>query len=316
MAVAGDVERGRIHKFKAPKSDAERARLYRLRKKGILPVVGRDVAVNTHQVTRSAAQPNVTPDTSRVTSQPSQKPTVTSRDFVTIACDAVGVTGALSVSAVSLFMSVTGLTMVVPGHVTAVLAMGLAFGLWEIGAVTHLARHTDGFASRTTLKFFVTLFVTVNTIGTFGYLSDGQLLHAADSRQHAVELAGPAALADEQVSDLTTRIEQIYRIIGIQTDRGLTVSAAKSIGTWEAQRRSLESQKQTAVADQAKLKAEQAGSVEAKDPVEYLAARIGVSTDSILPWFLVALALLLDPAAVLLLYRVTRRRLSPKFCHN
>jgi hypothetical protein len=42
--------------------------------------------------------------------------------------------------------------------------------------------------------------------------------------------------------------------------------------------------------------------------VKYLAALIGATDQEVLRWFILALALLLDPAAVLLLLAATRRR--------
>src|SRR5262249_22575767 len=42
-------------------------------------------------------------------------------------------------------------------------------------------------------------------------------------------------------------------------------------------------------------------------PVKYLAALLGAEDDAVMRWFILAVALLLDPAAVLLLLAATRR---------
>ena len=324
-----------IRKFKNPKSDAERARTYRLRKKGILPPVARHVDVNL-QVTRSVTRPNVARGTASRITPPSHvtalqpaphhvtKPRKVISLFVTDPRVTLAYAAALSVAGISLFMSVTGLTAIFGGAPTVVMAMGVTFGLWEVAAVMLLGRPGLGWKSRVATWIFVIGFVILNSIGVYGYLCHAHLVHAAAYKAtadtQAAELAGQIQTQADRLEDLGKRINQIDAVVDDQIGRHLTVTAKASMAAWDGQRSALASEKLSAMQELTRLKTLQTAALGQQSvfaaengPVAYLAARVQIPVDAIMPWFILGVSFLLDPAAVWLLLLAARlsAKISP-----
>ncbi|HEY2465954.1 MAG TPA: hypothetical protein VGI32_17980 [Steroidobacteraceae bacterium] len=109
-------------------------------------------------------------------------------------------------------------------------------------------------------------------------------------------------------ADIDRRIGQLDNMVETATKRGRTKSAMTLVSDQSARRVELERQREVAAEQLADLKIEQVkvtGERKVADadlgPVRYLATLIGISDDTTMRWFILVVALLLDPAAVLLL---------------
>jgi hypothetical protein len=116
------------------------------------------------------------------------------------------------------------------------------------------------------------------------------------------------------VADLDKRIRQIDRVVDIATSKGRTRSAMTLADQERKARVELVSQRTDAAKALAVLHVERGRAdgerrkVEADlEPVRYLATLLGAKDDDVLRWFILAVALLLDPAAVLLVAAAARR---------
>jgi len=135
---------------------------------------------------------------------------------------------------------------------------------------------------------------------------------AIDDRAAKVE-ADVAAQASV-IADLDRRIGALDAIVGQATARGRTKSAMQLVADQRDQRAALAAERLTAARDLAGVKvlrAEVDGErrqMEADlDPLRYLAQLLGAGDERIMRWFILAVALLLDPAAVVLLLAATAR---------
>jgi len=246
-------------------------------------------------------------------------------------------TAALALATVSAGFSITGMTSIFVGAYWPVIGMGIALEVGKLSAVAWLG-HQRGSASRrlrAALAFLVAVLMGLNAVGCYGFLAKAHIGHQVEG-----ETAVGARLADvearlavqaEKVADLTKQIADLDAARTIETPsagnlrtatainaQAAALAAAAKLRAADDERRQA---KRTSLADKltveakalADLKIEKAKvdgdrKVAEADlgPVRYLATLLGAGDQDVLRWFILVIALLLDPAAVLLLLAATR----------
>jgi hypothetical protein len=230
---------------------------------------------------------------------------------------------ALAVAAVSGSFSIVGLTAVFTGAFWPVIGMGAALESAKLSAVAWLAR---GYRASRWLKAGVTaLIVTlmaVNIIGAYGYLARAHIDHAiageAQIADHKAHVEARRELAAASVADIDKRIAQVDAAVTEATRRGRT-SSAMALAEHQAGRRDvLVADRAHAASTLASLEVESVGvenerSQFAADfgPVEYLSRLIGIERETTMRCFIVLVAALLDPLAIVLLLAATARPAAP-----
>jgi hypothetical protein len=226
---------------------------------------------------------------------------------------------ALALAAVSGGFSIYGMTSIFVGAFYPVIGMGVAIELGKLSAVAWLGhrRGSASFALKTALTILVAILMALNAVGCFGYLSKA---HIASALAGDLAVTGRIADADARVSmqagivaDLDRRIAQIDTAIDKATEKGRSASAMKLADEQRRNRTDLAAERVREGKVLAGLQVEKT-SVEGErkmveadlGPVRYLATLIGAGDQDVLRWFILVVACLLDPAAILLLLAATR----------
>jgi hypothetical protein len=245
---------------------------------------------------------------------------------------------ALALASVSAGFSIYGFTSVFVGAFWSVIGMGVALELGKLRAVTWIGRNGSSqvWGLKGALAALVIVLMGLNVVGAFGFLAKAQIGHQVEGD---VAVAGRAADVEarlsvqaEKVADITKQIADLDAARTIETPsagnlrtasainaQATALAAAAKLRAADDERRQA---KRTSLADKltveakvlADLKIEKAKiegdrKVAEADlgPVRYLATLIGAGDQDVLRWFILVIALLLDPAAVLLLLAATRR---------
>jgi hypothetical protein len=212
------------------------------------------------------------------------------------------------------------MTSIFVGATVPVIAMGIALEAGKLAAVSWLGHHAGAsWRLRGALGALVAVLMALNALGAFGFLSKA---HIGLSVESDVAVAGKMAEIEARLGvqaslarDLDRRIAQIDGAVEKATQRGRTASAMKLAEDQRKTRATLVEQR-TKVSDAlAALQVERAG-IEGQrrvaeadlGPVRYLATLLGADSETALRWFVLVVALLLDPAAVLLLLAATSAR--------
>jgi hypothetical protein len=251
--------------------------------------------------------------------------------------DRLTLLAALALATVSAGFSIYGMTSLFVGAFWPVIGMGVALELGKLRAVTWIGR--NGSAPWSGLKGALAVLVLVlmglNVVGAFGFLAKAHIGHQVAGD---VEVAGRAAdiewrlsVQAEKVADLTKQIADLDAARTIETPSAGNLRTASAIS---AQAAALAAAAKLRVADDERRQAKRTSladklAVEAKaladlkiekakvegerrtaeadlGPVRYLATLVGAGDQDVLRWFILVVALLLDPAAVLLLLAATR----------
>jgi len=229
-------------------------------------------------------------------------------------------TAALSLATVSGGFSIYGMTSIFTGALYPVIGMGAALELGKLSAVAWLG-HQRGSASwglKASLTMLVLVLMTLNAVGAFGFLSKA---HIASALAGDLAVAGRSADTDARLSmqagvvaDLDRRIAQIDKAVDTATSKGHTRTAMALADQHRRTRADLVAQSTNEAKTLATLQVDKAAvdgerrKVEADlGPIRYLAALLGANDQDVLRWFILVVALLLDPAAVLLLLAASRR---------
>jgi hypothetical protein len=227
------------------------------------------------------------------------------------------VTVALALACVSAAFSIDGLTAIFAGPFWPVITMGAALEAGKLVAVAWLAEHWHSapFLLCLVLVTMITLLMSLNAVGVFGFLTRAHLDHMA-----AVDLALADRAADTEtrlsiqgqtVADLDRRIAQIDAAIEESTRLGRPLGAMTIADQRRRARADIVAARQREAQALAGLKIEKAR-IDAQrrpaeadvGPVRYLAELIDTpATDLERPVRLLTLALVavLDPLAVALL---------------
>jgi hypothetical protein len=225
---------------------------------------------------------------------------------------------ALAVASVSAGFSIVGLTAIFAASFWPIIGMGVALETAKLSAVAWLGRR---YAAPRALKAGVmTLIVTLmglNAIGCYGYLArahiDRVVAGEAIVASHQAHVDVRRRLAAADVADLDRRIGQIDSAIAEATKHGRTTSAMSLAERQRGRRDALVAERTRAASALAAVEVESVGvenerAEQAVDfgPVEYLSKLIGIERDTAMRWFIVLVACLLDPAALMLLLAATR----------
>jgi len=242
---------------------------------------------------------------------------------------------ALALATVSGGFSITGMTAIFVGAWWPVVGMGMALEVGNLSAVAALPTLRRG-GLKTALGILVAVLMLLNAVGCFGFLSKAHIGHQVEGETvvsaRAADIEARLAVQAEKVADLTKQIADLDAARTIETPSAGNLRTASAINAQAAalaaaarlraaddERRQA---KRTSLADKltvdakalADLKIEKA-SVEGQrkvaeadlGPVRYLAKMIDRDDQDVLRWFILVIAVLLDPAAVLLLLAATRR---------
>ena len=222
---------------------------------------------------------------------------------------------ALALATCSAAFSISGLTSIFAGAFWAVIGLGVAFEIGKLSAVAWLGQRNGGRALRLAYAVLVLILMALNSIGVYGFLSRAHIEHAlagdvaVSSRAATVEAHLVAKQAD--LDDIKSRIAQLDQTKTVAT-KGHTKTT--TVGDQGPARAALVREREAAEISLADLHIEKAKvdgerkAVEADlGPVRYLATLIGTADETAMRWFILIVALLLDPAAVLLLLAATHR---------
>jgi hypothetical protein len=230
------------------------------------------------------------------------------------------------------------MTSIFVGAYWPVIGMGVALEVGKLSAVAWLG-HQRGTASwrlRAALAILVAVLMGLNAVGCYGFLAKAHLEHQVDG-----ETAVGARLADvearllvqaEKVADLTKQIADLDAARTIETPsagnlrtasaisaQAAALAAAAKLRAADDERRQA---KRTSLADKltveakaladlkiekAKIDGERKTAEADLGPLRYFATLIRAGDQNVLRWFILVVAILLDPAAVLLLLAATRR---------
>jgi hypothetical protein len=212
------------------------------------------------------------------------------------------------------------MTSIFVGAFWPVIAMGITLELGKLCAVAALPTLPWG-PLKAALIALVAVLMGLNAIGAYGFLAKAHIGHQVDGD---VAAAGKVADVDARlavqastVSDLDRRIAQIDAAVEKATSRGRTAAAMALAGDQRKTRSELVAQRTAEARTLADLKVERAKAdgerqlVEADlGPLKYLATLLGAGDQDVLRWFILVVALLLDPTAVLLLLAAASARRS------
>lgn len=231
---------------------------------------------------------------------------------------AAALAAALSLAACSAGFSICGLTAIFAGAFWPVVGMGSALEFGKLSAVAWLGQQHGGRVLRGALVALIAVLMALNSIGVYGFLSRAHIAHAVAGE---LKVDGDAAAIDGRLSvqsgvvaDLDRRIAALDAMVKAATGRGYLKTAMALVAAQAQNRADLVAQRTAAAVTLASLQTQEAAvdgerkQVEADlGPVRYLAALIGTTDNETMRWFILVVALLLDPAAVLLLLAATRR---------
>jgi hypothetical protein len=223
---------------------------------------------------------------------------------------------ALALATCPAAFSINGLTAIFAGAAVPVICLGIAFELGKLSAVAWLGQCAAASRSlRLALAALVAVLVSLNSIGVFGFLSRAHIEHAtAADIAVAGRLADVTARLDAKQADLDDIKARIAQLDQTRTVAIKGRARIVTVGDQGPARDKLVQQRETAESAIAGLRVEKAAVdgerkvVEADlGPVRYLATLLGSTDEQTMRWFVLIVALLLDPAAVLLLLAATGR---------
>jgi hypothetical protein len=219
---------------------------------------------------------------------------------------------ALSLATCSAAFSISGLTAIFAGATVAVVSLGIAFEIGKLSAVAWLGQRNGSLALRVALIALVTVLMVLNSIGVYGFLSRSHIEHALAGdlvvASKAADVDARVTLQASVLADLDHRIGQVDAAVEKTTERGHGKAALDLANEQRKNRADLVASRTKEATALASLKVEKAAidgqhkAVEADlGPVRYLATLVGATDEQTMRWFILVVALLLDPAAVLLL---------------
>jgi len=224
---------------------------------------------------------------------------------------------ALSLATVSAGLSITGMTHIFVGSQVPVIGLGIAFECGKLSGVAWLGQ-AELSALKKAIAALIGALMILNSIGVYGFLAQAHIEHALSgslaTAARAADVEGRLEVQAKVVADLDRRIAQIDGAVEQATARGRTNNAMALAQDQRKIRADLASQRVHAAKVLATLQNEKAASVAERrkadadlGPLKYLAALLGADDEEVLRWFILGVALLLDPAGVLLLLASTRR---------
>jgi hypothetical protein len=211
------------------------------------------------------------------------------------------------------------MTVIFPAMPTPVIAMAVTMEAAKLVTAGWLARRwrVTALICRLVLVVLVVGLAVINATGVYAQFvaahvgERGAATSAVETQDAA--LAARIDVAAHNVADLDRRLGQIDAAVEKATEKGRTAAAMKLAEDQRKTRGELAAEPVREGKALATLQVEKASvdgerrKVEADlGPVRYLAMLLGADRESALRWFILVVAMLLDPAAVLLLLTATR----------
>jgi hypothetical protein len=229
---------------------------------------------------------------------------------------------ALALATCSAAFSISGLTAIFAGAWWPVVGMGAALEVGKLSAVAWLApaeasgQRRGARPLRAALVALVAVLMVLNSIGVYGFLSRAHIEHALAGdltvASRAADVDARLTVQAGVVADLDRQIGQVDAAVEKTADRGRGKAAMTLAEEQRKNRADLVASRTKEAGTLASLKVRKAAidgerkAVEADTgPVRYLAILIGSTNEQAMRWFILMVALLLDPAAVLLLLAAT-----------
>jgi hypothetical protein len=156
-----------------------------------------------------------------------------------------------------------------------------------------------------------------NIVGVYGFLAKAQIGHQVEGEiaigSRMAEIQGRISVQEKVVAGLDRQIAQIDKAVETATAKGRAAGAMQLAADQKRNRADLVTKWDQAATTLAGLKVEKAsieGQAKMADadlgPLRYFAMLLGAGDQDVLRWFILVVASLLDPAAVLLLLAATR----------
>jgi len=226
---------------------------------------------------------------------------------------------ALSISGVSAYYSIIGLTAVFAGAYWPVVVMGSTLEFAKIITTSWLHRNwkTIPFLLKTYLTLAIIILMVISSMGIFGFLSkahieQGLQISTGDADQISIV---QTKIDNEQstIEDLNKQISQIDAAVTKMTDKGQAQSSLQAADKQRKLRDDLTKQKTQHVETLSKFKEERiklessVKKIEAEvGPIKYIAAAIYGSSgpdtlELAVRWVIILLVVVFDPLAIVLL---------------
>jgi len=286
--------------------------------RGWVPPTG--AATKRKKVQQQVRQmPQVTHEpTAEVMPQSAPHPDAAAVPHGTPAIAAATLVAALALATCSAAFSISGLTSIFAGAFWDVVGMGAALEIGKLSAVAWLGQRHGGRALRLACSVLVLILMALNSVGVYGFLSRAHIEHALAGdltvTSKTADIDARMGVQASIVADLDRRIAQVNQAVEKSIARGNSRAAMALVEQQKSNRADLTAAhfKETkALADLQVEKAKVDGERKAVEadlgPVRYLATLLGSTDEQTMRWFILVVALLLDPAAVLLLLAATKR---------
>ena len=237
------------------------------------------------------------------------------------ALQALTLAAAVALAAVAAYFSVSGMGILFPGAVAAVVAMACAMEAGKLVGAAWVAHHWQrtGGLLRAVLVALIATLAVINAVGVYGRLSAAHLAPhvaaAAATEQAASTIGARIEWQTNVVGDIDRRIGQIDSAVDEATRRGRGRAAMALADEQRRNREALAAQRQHEAAtlvslrgDQAQVQAE-SRKVEADiGPLRYAATLIGLGDEQAIRWLILLMVLTCDPMAIVLVVAASARR--------
>ena len=226
---------------------------------------------------------------------------------------------AFSVSGVSAYYSIIGLTAIFSAAFYPIVIMGVALELGKLVTTSWLYRnwHTAPLFLKTYLTIAVFVLMLISSMGVFGFLSKAhidQQLNINTGQADQLEIIQSKITSEkEEIADLDKQIAQIDSAISKMTDRGQAQSSLHAADQQRKNRDNLVKRKEDhnkAIADLTTERVKLQSSIKRLEaevgPIKYIAAMVYDSSDAdqlerAVRAVIILLVLVFDPLAVVLL---------------
>jgi hypothetical protein len=239
--------------------------------------------------------------------------------------DRITLLTALASAIVSAGFSIYGLTAIFGGALWPVIALGVVLECDKLRAVALIRMGRGSWWVRAGLVVTVAVLMGLNAVGAYGFLAKAHIAATEETRKaiaaSLADIDGKIAVQNNNIENINRQLSEIHGGIAKATAQGKVNGAMALINQQRNNLAQLQTDLQAAGTVLTGLKVEKAkiepspgkkDESEAKEvdadlgPVRYLAALIGVNDQDVLHWFILVVAVLLDPLAVLLLFAATR----------
>jgi hypothetical protein len=226
---------------------------------------------------------------------------------------------ALGMASVSAGFSIYGFTVIFGGYFWPIITMGGFLESCKLSGAAWLGLGYGPRWLRGVVAVLVAVLMGLNAVGDYGFLVRAHVGHGVEGHvavaARLADIDGRIALQTIVVANIDRQLGQIDGSIEKAMAAGKVNGAMALAGDQRHTRTQLQVERMAAGKNLAELKVERARIegerriVEADlGPVRYLAALIGAEDETVMRWFILTVALLLDPAAVLLLLAAATRR--------